>query len=127
VEARKRNFRKLHDGLSDLEDALVLPRATEGSDPSWFGFPIAVRPESGVTRNELVEFLESRHIATRQLFGANLSRQPAYAGLPHRRVGDLANSDYVMENVFWVGVYPGLTDAQSDYMVESLRAGVGRA
>ena len=121
VEARKRNFRALYDGLSDLQDVYILPEATEGSDPSWFGFPIAVRPEAAVTRNGVVEFLDERRIATRQLFGANLTRQPAYVDLPHRTVGDLRNSDFVMENVFWVGVYPGLSPQQVDYMIESLR------
>jgi CDP-6-deoxy-D-xylo-4-hexulose-3-dehydrase len=127
IEARKRNFRALREGLGDLEDAYVLPEATEGSDPSWFGFPIAVRPEAPVTRNEVVQFLDSRRIATRELFGANLTRQPAYAGLPHRTIGDLRNSDYVMDNVFWVGVYPGLTGPELDYMVDSLRAAVAGA
>jgi CDP-6-deoxy-D-xylo-4-hexulose-3-dehydrase len=126
VEARKRNFRTLLEGLADVQDAYVLPEATAGSDPSWFGFPIAVRPEAPATRNEVVEFLDERSIATRQLFGANLTRQPAYAERPHRRVGDLRNSDYVMDNVFWVGVYPGLAGAQLDYMIDSLRAAVGR-
>jgi CDP-6-deoxy-D-xylo-4-hexulose-3-dehydrase len=121
VDARKRNFRTLHEGLADLQDVYVLPEATEGSDPSWFGFPLAVRPEAAVTRNEVVELLESRRIATRQLFGANLTRQPAYVDRPHRTVGDLRNSDYVMENVFWIGVYPGLSAPQLDWMVESLR------
>jgi CDP-6-deoxy-D-xylo-4-hexulose-3-dehydrase len=121
VEARKRNFRSLYDGLADLQDVYILPEATEGSDPSWFGFPIAVRPEAPVTRNGVVKFLDERRIATRQLFGANLTRQPAYVDLPHRKVGDLRNSDYVMENVFWVGVYPGLRPEQVDYMIASLR------
>jgi CDP-6-deoxy-D-xylo-4-hexulose-3-dehydrase len=121
VEARKRNFRTLHEGLADLQDVYVLPEATEGSDPSWFGFPLAVRPEAPVTRNEVVASLDARRIATRQLFGANLTRQPAYVDRPHRSVGDLRNSDYVMENVFWIGVYPGLTPPQLDYMIDSLR------
>ena len=127
VEARKRNFRTLHEGLANLEHTYVLPEATEGSDPSWFGFPIAVRPEAPVTRNEVVALLDSRRVATRQLFGANLTRQPAYVDRPHRTVGDLHNSDYVMENVFWVGVYPGLSEAHLDYMIESLRTAAGGA
>jgi CDP-6-deoxy-D-xylo-4-hexulose-3-dehydrase len=121
VEARKRNFRTIREGLADLEDVYVLPEATAGSDPSWFGFPLAVRPEAPVTRNQVVEMLDGRRIATRQLFGANLTRQPAYVDRPHRAVGDLRNSDHVMENVFWVGVYPGLSPAQLDYMIDSLR------
>jgi CDP-4-dehydro-6-deoxyglucose reductase, E1 len=124
VEARRRNFRTLHEGLRDLEDFYILPEATEGSDPSWFGFPIALRPESPVSRNEVVRALDERLIATRQLMGANLTRQPAYLARPHRKVGELPNSDFVMDNVFWVGVYPGLTGEQLDYMLESLRAAV---
>lgn len=123
IEARRRNFRTLHEGLRDLEDVFILPEATAGSDPSWFGFPIAVRPDAPVTRNAMVEFLDERKIATRQLFGANLTRQPAYVDLPHRKIGDLRNSDFVMDNVFWVGVYPGLTEAELDHMLDALHQG----
>lgn len=121
IEARRRNFRALREGLRELEDIFVLPEATEGSDPSWFGFPIAVRPESGFTRHQVVTHLEAAKIATRLLFGGNLLRQPAYEGVEHRRIGTLANSDYVMNNVFWIGVYPGLTGAMLDYVLTTLR------
>lgn len=117
-EARRHNFRTLWDGLAHLQDHLILPQATVNSDPSWFGFPIAVRPESGLSRRDVVEFVEGRKVATRQLFGGNLTRQPAYANVPHRQIGDLANSDFVMDYVFWVGVYPGLDDARIGYMIE---------
>jgi CDP-6-deoxy-D-xylo-4-hexulose-3-dehydrase len=121
IDARRRNFRALRDGLREMEDIFILPEATEGADPSWFGFPIAVRPESGFTRHQVVTHLESAKIATRLLFGGNLLRQPAYEGVEHRRIGTLANSDYVMNNVFWIGVYPGLTGAMLDYVLTTLR------
>ncbi|MDQ3435657.1 MAG: lipopolysaccharide biosynthesis protein RfbH [Actinomycetota bacterium] len=124
IEARRRNFGRLHEGLSHLEEHLILPEATPNSDPSWFGFPIAVRREAPLDRKELVEFIESRKVATRQLFGGNLTRQPAYSHVEHRRVGDLANSDFVMDQVFWVGVYPGLGEAAIAHMVEVLDEGV---
>lgn len=125
IAARKHNWRRLHEGLRSCEEFLVLPRATEGSDPSWFGFPITVKPDAPFDRNALVHFLESRMIATRLLFGGNLTRQPAYAEVPYRVVGDLTVSDLVTEGTFWIGVYPGLTDAMIDYMVESFRSFIG--
>ena len=118
--ARRRNFDALHKGLQDLQEFLVLPEATPNSEPSWFGFPIAVRPEAPVTRNDVVRFLESRRIATRLLFAGNLVRQPAYRDVEYRQIGDLKNSDFTMNQVFWVGVYPGLTPAMIDYTIESL-------
>jgi CDP-6-deoxy-D-xylo-4-hexulose-3-dehydrase len=121
IEARRANFRALREGLREMEDIFVLPEATTGSDPSWFGFPLAVRPESGFTRRQVVTHLEGAKIATRLLFGGNLLRQPAYEGVEHRRIGTLANSDYVMNNVFWIGVYPGLTGAMLDYVLSKLR------
>jgi CDP-6-deoxy-D-xylo-4-hexulose-3-dehydrase len=124
IAARRRNFQYLYEGLQALGEHLILPQATEHSDPSWFGFPIAVRPESPFGRKDLVEYLEQRKIATRELFGGNLTRQPAYANVPHRVVGDLPNSDFVMHNVFWIGVYPGLDTAMLDYTVEMISEGV---
>ena len=122
IEARKRNFARLRDGLKRLGDLLVLPEATPNSDPSWFGFPILVRDDAPFTRGELVSFLEDRKIATRPLFGGNLVRQPAYEHLAHRTVGDLANSDRVMNQLFWIGVYPGLTAQMLDYVVETFHS-----
>jgi CDP-4-dehydro-6-deoxyglucose reductase, E1 len=121
IAARRSNFRALCDGLRDLEEFFVLPEATPGSEPSWFGFPIAVRPGAPFSRNQAVEFLERRKVATRLLFGGNLTRQPAYAGVTYRSVGDLANTDFVMNNVFWVGVYPGLKEPAIDYMLDCFR------
>jgi len=125
IADRKHNFDRLLAGLSDLEELIILPEATANGDPSWFGFPVAVRPSGPVTRNELVRALEGRGIATRLLFGGNLMRQPAYRDVPHRVVGELTNSDFVMENVFWIGVYPGLDDQRIDFMLEVLHEAVG--
>jgi CDP-6-deoxy-D-xylo-4-hexulose-3-dehydrase len=122
VAARRRNATALREGLRDMEDFLILPEATPESDPSWFGFPIGVRRGAPFTRNQVVAHLESRKIATRLLFGGNLTRQPAYKDVPHRVIGDLANTDFVMDQVFWIGVYPGITDPMVEYTVEALRA-----
>jgi len=118
IEARKRNFTALKHGLRDVQESLVLPEATVGSDPSWFGFPIFVRPDAPFSRSELVEHLESRNIATRMLFGGNLVRQPAYRDVPHRVIGKLENSDLVMNQLFWIGVYPGITPRMHDYVLD---------
>jgi len=120
IERRKQNFRHLFKALQPLQDCLVLPEATPGSDPSWFGFPIGVRESAPLTRQELVRALESKKIATRLLFGGNLLRQPAYEGCELRAIGDLRNTDFVMNNVFWVGVYPGLTEPMLDYIAETI-------
>ena len=124
VAARRANFAKLRVGLQDLEDYFILPEATAESEPSWFGFPLAVRPGCGLTRNAVVRFLEGRKIGTRLLFAGNLLRQPAYRDITHRVVGDLANTDFVMHNVFWIGVYPGLTCPMLEYMLDSLHEAV---
>ena len=120
IEARRKNFRTLHGGLKPLEEFFILPAATAGSDPSWFGFPIAVRPGAPFARVDVVRFLEGRKIATRTLFGGNLVRQPAYAEVPHRVVGKLENADFAMDRVFWLGVYPGLSQAMLDYVLDTL-------
>jgi CDP-4-dehydro-6-deoxyglucose reductase, E1 len=117
VEARKRNWQRLRDGLAPYEDVFILPRATERSDPSWFGFLITVRESAPFSRDDLIGFLEQRRIQTRLLFGGNLTRQPAYQGIERRVVGDLRNSDLVMNNTFWIGVYPGLTEEMLDYVL----------
>jgi CDP-6-deoxy-D-xylo-4-hexulose-3-dehydrase len=121
VSARKSNFATLKRGLESLQDVFLLPEATPGSEPSWFGLPLAVKPESGLTRDKVTHYLESRKIGTRLLFGGNLTRQPAYADVEYRIVGDLKNTDYVMNNVFWIGVYPGLNDSMIEHMLNSLR------
>jgi CDP-4-dehydro-6-deoxyglucose reductase, E1 len=119
IERRKENFRSLHEGLGDLADVLVLPEAEARADPSWFGFPIGVQDDAPFTREQIIRRLDSRKIGTRLLFGGNLTRQPAYKGLDFRVVGDLRNCDWVMNRVFWIGVYPGLTAAMIAYVVET--------
>ena len=117
VAARKRNWQLLYDGLTPYEDVLLLPRATAHSDPSWFGFPITIKREATFGRNELVRHLEERKIATRLLFGGNLVRQPAYEEIDFRAVGGLPNSDVVMNQSFWIGVYPGLTEEMISFVL----------
>ncbi|MDX3691349.1 lipopolysaccharide biosynthesis protein RfbH [Streptomyces europaeiscabiei] len=118
--ARRRNWRRLRDGLQDVPH-LLLPEATPRSDPSWFGFILTVDPEAPFSRAELVDYLESRKIGTRRLFAGNLTRHPAYIGQPQRVIGELTNSDIITEQTFWVGVYPALTDEMIDYVVTSVR------
>ena len=118
IEARRRNFQQLHEGLRYLDEFFILPEATPGSDPSWFGFPIAVRPGTRLSRGALVQALERERIQTRLLFGGNLLRQPAYVGIEHRVIGDLKNTDFIMNQVFWIGVYPGLDATRLDYVIE---------
>ena len=120
IEARRRNFDLLYEGLRDLEEFFVLPQATTGAQPSWFGFPLAVRPEAPLTRDQVVRHLESHKIGTRLLFGGNLLRQPAYQHVPHRVVGSLANSDFVMNQVFWIGVFPGLSEPMVQFIIDAL-------
>ncbi len=119
VDARKRNFQRLHRALEPYQDRLILPHATEHSDPSWFGFVITVREDAGFTRADLVKHLEVRRVETRALFAGNLLRHPAYIDIPHRVVGDLKNSDLITTGTFFIGVYPGLDESQLDYMIES--------
>ena len=121
IQARNSNFNKIYAGLKDLQEFLILPEATKNSEPSWFGFPITVRKDAPFTRFELVQHIESRRIGTRQLFGGNLLRQPAYLKSPMRVVGDLTNADFITENTFWIGVYPGLTEEMISYMLQEIQ------
>ncbi|MFF6783340.1 lipopolysaccharide biosynthesis protein RfbH [Streptomyces sp. NPDC012510] len=118
--ARRANWRQLYEALDGVP-GLILPRATEDSDPSWFGFALTVAPDARFTREGLVSFLESRRIGTRRFFAGNLTRHPAYLDSPHRISGSLANSDLIAEHTFWVGVYPGLTERMVGYLAESVR------
>jgi CDP-4-dehydro-6-deoxyglucose reductase, E1 len=120
IEARRRNFATLRKGLERLQDVLMLPEATANSDPSWFGFPIAVRPESGVTRDRVTLHLNSRKIGTRLLFGGNLVRQPAYQNIKYRVAHDLSRTDYIMRSVFWLGIFPGLNEAMLDFVADTI-------
>lgn len=119
IERRKRNHKRLFEGLLDLDHVLALPVATEKSDPSWFGFAVTVR--EGVDRRDLIRWLEDRKIATRLLFAGNILRQPGFVDVPHRVVGDLKRTDEVMRRTLWVGVYPGITDEMVDYMVDQVQ------
>jgi CDP-6-deoxy-D-xylo-4-hexulose-3-dehydrase len=115
VRARRRNAALLRELLADLEDRLVLPVATDGSEPSWFGFALTVRDQAPISRNELVQGLEARGVATRLLFGGNLTRQPAFLDRPGRSPFPLPGADAVMDGTFWIGVYPGLSEAHLGY------------
>ncbi len=124
VERRIENFNRLKAGLAGLEDKLILPEANQNSRPSWFGFLITVK--EGVSRNELVKFLENRGIQTRMLFSGNLIKHPCFdemrkSGVGYRVVGSLENTDRIMRDTFWVGVYPGMTDAMIDFMALSIK------
>lgn len=127
ITARRRNFTLLTEGLSDLDEFLILPQATPQSDPSWFGFPIAVRDGCSIQRQQIVRFLESKKIGTRLLFAGNLLRQPAYRNIDCRVIGDLKRSDFVMNNVFWVGVFPGLDLPRINYIIEMMHKAVKSA
>ncbi|MCW7548258.1 lipopolysaccharide biosynthesis protein RfbH [Photorhabdus sp. APURE] len=117
VEQRKTNFTYLKTGLENCAEFLELPEATENSEPSWFGFPITLKETSGINRVELVKFLDEAKIGTRLLFAGNLTRQPYFANRNYRVVGELTNTDRIMNQTFWIGIYPGLTKDHLDYVI----------
>jgi CDP-6-deoxy-D-xylo-4-hexulose-3-dehydrase len=121
VQKRQDNYEFLWQNLADLQDVLTLPQATPNSEPSWFGFPIFVKEDAPFTRNELVQHLETNRIGTRLLFGGNLLRQPLYEGWEYRVVGDLTSADKIMNCVFWIGVFPGLTEEMLSYVVKTIK------
>ena len=118
IEARKRNFAYLHNHLKKYEKYFMLPQATKNSEPSWFGFPILLKKDASFTRNDIVHYLEENKIATRMLFGGNLIKQPAYTNIKYRISGFLKNTDLIMNNLFWIGVYPGITEEKREYMLK---------
>ncbi|KAA6326229.1 GDP-4-keto-6-deoxy-D-mannose-3-dehydratase / pyridoxamine-phosphate transaminase, partial [termite gut metagenome] len=125
VEARRKNFAYLKQGLKEIE-GLILPEAQNNSNPSWFGFLISVKKDAGFTRNELAQYLESKKIQTRNLFAGNLLKHPAFdemrkSGKGYRIIGDLKITDFVMNNTFWVGVYPGMKKEMLDYMIDTIK------
>ena len=125
IEARRRNFKILREGLEGTE-GLILPEPMKNSNPSWFGFLISVKPDAGFTRNQLSEYLESKRIQTRNLFAGNLVKHPAFdemraTGKGFRIVGELKNTDFVMANTFWIGVYPGMTEDMLQYMISTIK------
>ncbi len=122
IEIRNRNFDILYNGLNQFENFLILPSATPKSQPCWFGFPIAIRSEAPFKRRELLRHLDRAKIDTRLLFGGNLTRQPAFQNIPYRKIGNLKNSDFVMNHVFWIGIYPGLSKQMLHYVIEKIAA-----
>lgn len=124
IEARRHNWEYLRTKLQPLEDKLILPEPAPNSIPSWFGFLISLRTESGLKRHEIIRTLEAKNIQTRLLFSGNIIRHPCFDTLrgsnAYRVVGDLSVSDFITENTFWIGVYPGMSDAMLDYMAQSL-------
>jgi CDP-6-deoxy-D-xylo-4-hexulose-3-dehydrase len=121
VARRKENHTMLLGMFKEFEEHFILPVATENSDPSWFGFMLTIRENSPINRNKFVEHLENNKIGTRLFFGGNMLRQPAYSTLNYRKIGDLENSDIVMNNSFWLGVWPGLNQIHYDYITNIVR------
>lgn len=130
IERRKHNWERLHDALEDIQEKIILPTPAENSDPSWFGFLISVKPEVGLDRNTVTKYIESKNVQTRLLFSGNIVRQPCFDEIRdtevYRVVDDLKNSDFVVNNTFWVGVYPGMTDAMIDYMAQVIKEAVNQ-
>ena len=125
VAQRKANFATLKAGLATCEEFIILPEATPNSEPSWFGFPITIRPETKINRVDLLKFLEQNLIGTRLLFAGNLTRQPYFEGVNYRVHGALTNTDIIMNNTFWVGVYPGLAEPQLNFIIEQFETFFG--
>ena len=120
IKRRKENYEYLRQKLESCDEYLDLPVATEHSEPAWFGFPITLDPKISTNREDLLRFLDSRKIGTRLLFAGNILKQPAYKDIDFRVVGELKNTDIIMNRSFWVGVYPGLTKQMLDYVIESI-------
>lgn len=119
IEKRKENFRLIYNGLKKYEKYLILPKATENSDPCWFSFPITIKENVGVSKSSLVDFLEQHKIETRMLFAGNIVRQPAYRHCNYRVYGSLENSDFIMNNTFFIGVYPGIDKEHVNFILET--------
>lgn len=115
---RRKNFQQIYNGLKRHEDLFILPKATEDSDPSWFGFPLTIRDRAPFSRQQLVQYLEDHHIGTRLLFAGNVLKQPAFKDVRYRVAGELKNTDRIMERTFWIGVYPGLGEREISYMLD---------
>ena len=120
IEARKRNFAFIKSRLTACEPFLIMPHATPHSDPSWFGFPLTLKPEANIDRVDLLTYLDQHKIGTRLLFAGNLTRQPYMIGRDFRISGELTNTDRIMHDTFWVGVYPGLNQEMLDFMASKL-------
>jgi len=128
IERRRHNWDRLHKALEDVQDKILLPEPAENSRPSWFGFLISVKPESGLNRNELTRYIEEHNVQTRLLFSGNLIKHPCFDQVrgtdAYRVVGDLVNTEFIMNNTFWVGVYPGMSDAMIDYMAKVIKEAI---
>ena len=120
IKARKKNFSFLYSVFKKYEDYFILPKTGEYSNPSWFGIPVLVKDMAPFKRADIINYLEDKKIATRMLFGGNLIKQPAYKDIKYRIVGGLKNTDFVMNNLFWIGVYPGLTEEILKYIEEKI-------
>lgn len=120
IEKRRYNWNRLREGLEKYSRWLIMPRATEGANPSWFGFHMTVKDVAPFTRHDLVTFLESKKIGTRLFFGGNLLKQPAYKGIHHKLHSELHNTNILMRGLFWLGCHPALTDSHLDYMIDTL-------
>ncbi len=125
IQARKDNFKYLYDRLQSCQDFLILPEATENSDPSWFGFLMTIKPEANIRRVDLLSYLDQEKIGTRLLFSGNLTRQPYMEGRSYRVSGDLTNTDTIMNDSFWVGVYPGLNEEMLDFTASKIETFLG--
>jgi len=128
IEKRRHNWERLRQALLPLQDRLILPEPAENSRPSWFGFLISVKPEAGINRNQITRYLEEHNIQTRLLFSGNLTRHPCFDQIrgtdAYRVSGGLENTDFIMNNTFWIGVYPGMTDQMIDYMAQEVTRAV---
>lgn len=120
VQQRKKNYSLLKERLAVCNKFLLLPEATPNSNPSWFGFPVTLRESSPVNRLDLLQYLDQNKIGTRLLFAGNLTRQPYMTGRNYRISGDIVNTDIAMNDTFWLGIYPGLGEAQFDYVAEKI-------
>ena len=121
IKLRKKNYNFLHKNLKDLEEFIILPESEKNSDPSWFGFPISLRESTKFNRNDLLKYLDESKIGTRLLFSGNLTKQPYMKNIEYKIHGDLKNTDFVMKNTFWIGLYPGLNNYHLDYSVKNLK------
>jgi CDP-6-deoxy-D-xylo-4-hexulose-3-dehydrase len=120
TKARKENFKFLYEGFKKFDKYFILPKIEPKADPSWFGFLITVRKDAGFTRDEIVKYLENNKIATRMLFAGNIIRHPSFEDINYRVYGNLKNTDMIMNNTFWLGVYPGLSSEMIEYIIDKI-------